>query len=780
MIDVQINALLDLLRSITGIQQLHITESNQTMENMKKIMLQNGKLILWCPNDLDYKVIVQLKRFLDMMTEVIGKSIENEKAKDMLQYDVVKLFKGYQEQLEGHLNELSFRFLHENTSYALLDGDRVLNNQGLDEHTIQTSAMKLNKINEFEVNIKNGTLYGLAIKGYKVIVLTEDLLSEVEKGLINIQLILIHNNSERDNYIKALQKNKAMLERQDALRNEFLANTSHELRTPIHGIIGLAESLIEGAAGSLNTETIKNLEMITMSGKRLEQMVEDVLDFSMLKNNQVTLDVMDIDFHELLNVVLTVLGATLGKKKIQLINATDQDVYIKADENRVQQILYNLIGNAIKFTEEGYVKITAKANDGFYEICVEDTGIGVPEDKLGSIFRAFEQADGSISRVYGGTGLGLSITKFLVELHGGRVWCESIEEKGSKFYFILPSATEVEISHLGESDNMKPIYTLSGGMSDDKKDKNASQRNDDRERILIVDDDQVNRQILVNQLKLDDYNIDTASNGLSALEMIETFEYDLILLDIMMPKLSGYEVCKIIRRKYSRHELPILILTARNQPKDIVTGLSVGANDYLTKPFQKAEMLSRVRTLLELKKSVEDAIQSALLANTDVLTKIGNRRHLYEKGYELFEKAVLDKKHISVLMLDIDYLKTINDSYGHNIGDKAIRAVAKGIRDVIREIDVVGRYGGEEFVAILPNTDKTYAIEIANRILNKIRSLRITTDKDIKIKITVSIGVASLSNHKDLDDLIKEADQYLYCAKNEGRNRVVGQCKEKS
>ncbi|MFB2970731.1 ATP-binding protein [Aerosakkonema sp. BLCC-F183] len=384
----------------------------------------------------------------------------------------------------------------------------------------------------------------------------------------------------------------------DKLKDDFLANTSHELRTPLNGIIGIAESLIDGAAGRLNDKQTANLSMVVASGRRLERLVNYVLDFSQLNKGKMELQTKPVDFRQIAEIVLTLSKPLLGEKFLQLKNEIPANLPpIEGDENRLQQIMHNLIGNAIKFTAAGSVTVSAIQKNGMVEVTVTDTGIGIPREKFADIFKSFEQVDASISREYGGTGLGLSITKQLVELHGGTIWLESEIGKGSSFTFTLPTSSQTpeitaqltqEITKVREevaAPRLVPVEVL------------PSQADF---TILVVDDEPINLQVVTNHLSMYNYNIIQAISGADALEIVETQRPDLIVLDIMMPKVSGYEVCQKIREHHSVNELPILMLTAKNQIADLVQGFSVGANDYLTKPISKNELIARIQTQIKL------------------------------------------------------------------------------------------------------------------------------------------------------------------------------------
>jgi two-component system, sensor histidine kinase ChiS len=418
---------------------------------------------------------------------------------------------------------------------------------------------------------------------------------------------------------EALKQANADLQRLDKLKDEFLANTSHELRTPLNGIIGIAESLMDGATGPVSHETRFNLSLIVSSGRRLANLVNDVLDFSKLRHKTIKLQLQPVELRSLAEVVVTLCQPLVGQKNLQLINSISPDLpLVNADENRLQQILHNLVGNAIKFTDSGVVEVSAQvrgtqgdSSNPQLAISVFDTGIGISEDKFDRIFESFEQADGTTARQYGGTGLGLAITKTLVELHGGKIDVESTVGVGSRFTFTLPVAQTQESTVSGTT-HASPVQEsgaiVSKVQSSDFLERDSIQITDNQEQvgnqfhILIVDDEPVNRQVFANYLSLHNYSITQASNGLEALALLESgFKPDLILLDVMMPRLTGYEVTRQIRDTWQPNELPILLLSAKNQVSDLVVGLEAGANDYLTKPISKDELLARIKTHLNLK-----------------------------------------------------------------------------------------------------------------------------------------------------------------------------------
>lgn len=428
----------------------------------------------------------------------------------------------------------------------------------------------------------------------------------------------------------ALKAKNLELQKLDELKDEFLANTSHELRTPLNGIIGIAESLIYGVTGELRPDTLYNLNIISSSGRRLSNLINDILDFSKLRYRNINLQLKSVGIREVTEIVITLSRHLIKQKDLDLINSIPADLPgALADENRLQQILYNLVGNAIKFTEKGRVEISAEvienssvdadnnsvnnhqqeillSNNSYLSISVTDTGIGIPADKFDSIFTSFEQVDGSTSRQYGGTGLGLTITKQLVELHGGKIQVESTINAGSRFTFTLPISNE-QIANQQNSEITNNILGNNSWNPEKLNLNNIVQLETDTTQkprnILIIDDEKLNLQVLVNYLALENYAVTQASNGIEALEIIESgYKPDLILLDVMMPKMTGYEVCQKLRDRFPATELPIVLLTAKTQIQDLVEGLNLGANDYITKPVSKDELLARIKTHLNLAK----------------------------------------------------------------------------------------------------------------------------------------------------------------------------------
>ncbi len=398
----------------------------------------------------------------------------------------------------------------------------------------------------------------------------------------------------------------------DRLKDEFLANTTHELRTPLHGVLNLSQSVLESAAGRLNKTERANLSAVVSVASRLSNLINDLLDFSKLKNGELVLRKKAVDLRSLVSVALEMFRHMADGKQIVLADELPEDLpYVHADEDRLAQILYNLIGNALKFTAEGEIRVTAKAKDRWLEISVHDTGIGIEKDKQNAIFESFEQAGRAITKEYGGTGLGLSITKRLVELHDGTIRVESEPDNGSVFTFTMPKATGAdermeETSGVNERKHM--LAEIATGAQEQFFDTNRTDGSGDS-TILVADDDPINRQVLISLLSAEHYSVIAVPDGMEALaELKNNNSIDMAVIDLMMPGMSGYDVCREIRQRHSLSELPVLLLTARNQPEDILAAFQAGVNDFLSKPVESGELKARIRTLLKMKTSAGELV----------------------------------------------------------------------------------------------------------------------------------------------------------------------------
>lgn len=505
--------------------------------------------------------------------------------------------------------------------------------------------------------------------------------------------------------------------------------------------------------GKLPEKVAYNLSLIITSGKRLSNLVNDILDFSKMRSNEIKVSKKPVDIYSISNLVLTLSEALIQKKNITLKNSIPQDFPSAiGDENRIQQILYNLVGNAIKFTDSGEVEIRAEVKeDSFMYISISDTGIGIPEDKFEAIFKSFEQIDSSSDRTYGGTGLGLTVTRQLVELHDGKITLESTLGEGSTFTFSLPVSQEKASSKEPQEES---ILTRLSENPLELAEQITLNKGEFNYKILIVDDEPINLQVLSNHLSLHNYSILQASNGQEALDILSKSPVipDLILLDVMMPKMTGYEVCKKIRENYNANILPIVLLTAKNQINDLVQGFIHGANDYLTKPFSKDELLTRIKNHLNLSKTsgaYEKFVPQEFikLINKDSIIDVKLGDH--------------SEKYMSVLFSDIRSFTTLSETMSPRENFNFINSYLKRMSPIIQEHrGFIDKYIGDAIMALYPEeTEDAISSAISmQKNLQEYNFHRINSGyKTIEIGIGINTGNLMLG--------------YYWRPEQDGRNR---------
>jgi|TARA_B100000315_G_scaffold220027_1_gene222381 two-component system sensor histidine kinase ChiS len=515
--------------------------------------------------------------------------------------------------------------------------------------------------------------------------------------------------------------------RADKIKDAFLANVSHELKTSLHGIIGISESLVDGVAGELPAQARRNLQLINSSGRRLTSLVNDILDFSKLREHDIVLILKPLDLKTLSDVVLELSRPLLTTNEVKLVNNIPRDLpAAEADENRLQQVLLNLVGNAIKFTSRGEITVSAQTIGGVIELCVSDTGIGIPADKQVQVFNSFEQADSSISREYGGTGLGLSISRNLIELHGGSLRIESEVGIGTRFFFNLPIATgekQLFEPHPQPIANCREVIEAEETIVTDIGEGNT---------VLIVDDEPVNLTVLSNHLSLGNYRVLKASDGEEALALFQQEHPDLVLLDIMMPKMSGFEVCRKIREVTPINRLPIIMLTAKDQAQDLAKGFSSGANDYISKPCTKKELLSRIKTHLELSKInrvYSDFVPSeylSFLGHDSILdVRLGDNIH----------------REMTIMFADIRSYTTMSESMSPQENFDFINEYLAVMGPCIKKNNgFVNHYLGDGLMALFPNEAED-AVKASIDMSKALKSFNKKLVKQSKEEIKVGIGL---------------------------------------
>ena len=308
----------------------------------------------------------------------------------------------------------------------------------------------------------------------------------------------------------------------------------------------------------------------------------------------------------------------------------------------------------------------------------------------------------------------------------------------------------------------------------------------DNSKVLVVDDIPLNRKLQQTFLDSEGYDVIIARDGEEALEKIKNDSPDLILLDVMMPKMNGFEVCQNLKRNESTRFIPIILVTALNEIEDKVKGVEAGADDFICKPFNKYELLVRVKSLLRIKHLHDELEKKVIeleiakkklyqLSITDGLTKLYNYRYFDDQLNHELTRAKRHDLNVSVAMLDLDYFKSYNDTHGHPAGDYVLKKIGRLLHSNIRKIDIAARYGGEEFALILIESDKDAAATVANKIRDLIEKYPFKNQNtQPNGKITVSMGIASYPEEaNNPHDLVTLADDRLYKAKEQGRNKVI-------
>ncbi|MDD2586106.1 MAG: ATP-binding protein [Syntrophomonadaceae bacterium] len=380
-------------------------------------------------------------------------------------------------------------------------------------------------------------------------------------------------------------------------KSQFLANMSHEIRTPMIGILGAVELL---GQSRLNLNQQDNVGIIRECGEQLLTIINEILDVSKIELGTIDLNMDTCNIKELFTRTVNIVEPTLKSKGLELQLEIDDNLpaRIITDQLKLRQVMLNILSNAVKFTSQGKIHIkarpekdslNAKVGQEWLKISIADTGIGIPHDKLDKIFEPFTQADSSTSRQFGGTGLGLYICKKLIELMDGEIWLESSAGYGTTFYFKIPLEQDLE--------HDKPSYSTAETIIESE---NCFMLDFNPVNILVVEDNELSQKIIIQMLGNYGFEVTTVSNGQECLQILQERLFDIILMDMQMPVMDGYETTRLIRQDTKLKDVPIIAITANALSGDREKCLACGCNSYISKPFKTEKLVEELNNHINL------------------------------------------------------------------------------------------------------------------------------------------------------------------------------------
>ncbi len=553
-----------------------------------------------------------------------------------------------------------------------------------------------------------------------------------------------------------LERTRDRLFRANQVKTEFLSHVSRELSTPLNYITDYANLMLEDLSETVSLKHKDILKHIVDNSCKLRSMVDRILELCTV-DIEISRFLPDrLYLQEALQKIVRNIKSSARKKEIAIsVDFHDDIGPIYADENKFTFIMEELLTNALKFSRRKSVitisarevKISDESAGKFVEISVADQGVGIRREDLDRIFYGFEQVD-TTQLKSGSLGLGLSLVKRFVELHGGKIWVDSYPGEGSTFTFILPK------------DGILPPEIATP-------------------RILTAITDPDLFQQLFHNLQREGYELSSATSGLDVLNKGLASPPDLFLLEQELPEMNGNDVCLQLKSRENIKHIPVIIISTHSVRKKTVKGSRASADSYYNHPFDIHELMDKIQNLLHQKLSYDYLRKSyeiaATQACTDPMTGLYNPRYLWHTLDRELERAGRYGRLCSVMMIDIDFFKNYNDTYGHLQGDEVLKKSAEIFRQSLRNTDITARYGGEEFLVIMPETGKELAFLVGEKLRKSFENHPFNHEATQPGgRLTISIGIATYPNDSNnARILVDRADKAMYQAKSGGRNRVI-------
>jgi diguanylate cyclase (GGDEF)-like protein len=602
-------------------------------------------------------------------------------------------------------------------------------------------------------------------------------------GVICTGLMSVYLLEERAKHTALLEEHRLQLEAAnekltelDRMKTNFIQNITHEFRSPLSIIMNSADLALKYDK-LLDSQLKSRFNIIYNATLRLNANIDKLLDLAKMDSHKMQLHIAPVNLNYFLTEVVDFYKSVASISHIRIESELDNvkgisDFY--SDQDKLEDVINNIFSNALKFVDQkrGKIVVKTECSEKSILITIKDNGVGIEKDQLDKIFERFVQSDSGRNSRFKGTGIGLSFAQQLMVLLKGRIWAESEgENKGTTFFLEFPRGKEVfppdavedePVSNIdaGKREKMKLlIQSEIGGINAEQqqievmlKSLNKEAEFDYRKAIiLIVEDNQAIMNIEEEYLEKAGYvNFLRAGNGKQGLEAIYRYHPDIVICDYNMPGMRGDQLHDTVYNDPAFKLMPFIFLTAINSKELIKERKEKGAIAFLVKPVEESDLVLTVDTHLKRYMSLKESLY---LSRVDSLTGLANKKTLHNA---LTERVMLRKYyHLSLVFFDIDHFKIVNDTYGHQTGDEVLMALGKIIADTKRDYDIAGRYGGEEFLLLLPETNQKQALEVAKKIKSIITAMEIKTEKGT-LKITVSCGISSLiDNSRIIESLLK-------------------------